>query len=195
MPYLAGFCGLVVFWVVIGLFSGSWNPLKLFEGTDKRPSTSKFQFCLWTAAVVFGYLAIFAANGWKPLTNGVPQNLLIAMGISAATAVSAKAVTTTNLAKGKTKPAYDAAAARAAAPGAPRTAATTPGGVFQSDDGTPDLGKIQMVIWTLIAIGVFLSQVSVHVKAPDGQLPDIERSLMILMGLGHSAYVGKKIAE
>lgn len=203
MPYLVGFLGLAVFWVIIGLFSGYWNPMKLFEGVDKRPSTSKFQFLMWTAAVVFAYLAIYASpdaaglHHFEPLAN-FPGNLLAAMGISAATAVAAKAVTTTNLANGKQKPSFDADAA-AAAPGGPDPSApeTVQGGVFQSDDGTPDLGKIQMIIWTLIAIGVFLARVISELSggSPSRQLPDIGQPLMILMGLGHAAYVGKKIAE
>ncbi len=202
MPYLVGLAGLVLFWVVIGLFSGSWNPLKLFEGMDKRPSSSKLQFLLWTAAVIFGYLAIYAnpiakdTYDFNPIKN-VPSSLLIAMGISGATAVAAKAVTTTNLAKGKVKLAFNAAAAAALPAGAARTPATTQGGVFQADDGSPDLGKIQMIVWTLIAIGVFLAQVFSKISAPSAtkELPDIGQSLMVLMGLGHAAYVGKKVAE
>jgi hypothetical protein len=71
------------------------------------------------------------------------------------------------------------------------------------------LGKVQLVLWTLIAVGVFLSQVVdlLHYPGhcPPGAnspctvgnmgLPDISQTLMILMGLGHGAYIGKKIAE
>jgi hypothetical protein len=182
-PFLAGLAGLAVLWVVIGIAT-SFNILKLFEGQDGRPSTSKFQFFLWTAAVVFSYLAIFATPSkgqfvFTPL-DGPCDNLLIAMGISGATAVTAKAIAANNAAKGlHPKPPLDGN-----------------GGIFEGDDGNPDLGKIQMVVWTLIAVGVFLAGVihNVYADSPSRDLPDIGQPLMILMGLGHAAYVGKKIA-
>jgi hypothetical protein len=76
--------------------------------------------------------------------------------------------------------------------------------LFKDSSGSPDLGKIQLMLWTLIAVGVFLSGVfaNIHnpgVCTPQGEckesLPDIGETLMILMGLGHGAYLGKKIAE
>jgi len=204
MPYLAGILGLFVLWIVIRVATGTWSIPKLWEGVDKRPSSSKFQFLLWTAAIIFGYLAIYAAPTWEggkphfhfdPLLN-FDANLFIAMGISGATAVAAKAITASNVANGKTKTTYVAPAAPLAE-GAPAAASNIQGGVFQADDGSPDLGKIQMIAWTLIAVGIFLVGVihNVDPQSVTRTLPDIGRPLMILMGLGHATYVGKKIAE
>ena len=55
----------------------------------------------------------------------------------------------------------------------------------------------------MIAVGVFLADVFAIIHCPDKKpgsiadlsLPDIGQTLMILMGLGHGAYLGKKIAE
>jgi hypothetical protein len=73
------------------------NPLDLFQGTDNRPSSSKFQFLLWTAAVIAGYATIFLRMQWgeydpKLLIN-LPVILMLVMGFSITTAVGAKAIT------------------------------------------------------------------------------------------------------
>lgn len=212
MPYAAGIAGLLVLWLILAIATKQ-HPWSLVMGEDGRRSTSKFQMLIWTAAVVFGFLAIYSIR----LVNGsqqapaVPTNLLIAMGISVATAVSAKGIAVSSQAK--TDAANTAAAVAAAAVGAPGplAAASTPdlSGIFADDSGSPDLGKTQVVLWTVIAVGVFLYQVVELIHCPaccsagraapctvgDLGLPDIDRTLMILMGLGHGAYIGKKIAE
>lgn len=196
LPFFIGFAGLLVLWFVVGIAT-SFKVSKLFEGEDKRLSSSKFQFLLWTAVIVFGYLVVYSTPDksgnyhFSPL-DGLPQNLLIAMGISGATAVAAKAITTSNVSSGKEKTAFDATAD-------PTTdgVKAARGGIFQRDNGAPDLGKIQMILWTVIAVGVFLACVvqNVYAADPSRSLPDIGQSLMILMGLGHATYVGTKIAE
>jgi hypothetical protein len=79
------------------------------------------------------------------------------------------------------------------------------GAVLKDDDGAPDLSKIQMLAWTLIAIGVYLYAVFHVVPAILGLkpplpaadkvpgLPNIDAALMVLMGLGQGAYLGKKL--
>ena len=226
MPYALGLAGLGAFWVILFIATKK-HPWHLVIGEDGQPSTSKFQVILWTAAVVFAYLAIYQirfSNGHPEGMPDMPQNLLIAMGISVVTSVSAKAIAV--------NASNNAAAAATAAP--PKVVATGPSviteaadgppvlvtpveiaaktnqlienqsGIFKDDSGSPDLGKIQLVLWTLIAVGIFLSGVfaNVHnpgVCTPQGDckesIPDIGETLMILMGLGHGAYLGKKIAE
>jgi hypothetical protein len=206
MPYLTGLAGLAVLWLIVRIAAGK-HPWALVIGEDGRPSTSKFQMIVWTAAVVFAFLAIFQirfSSGYRQVLPDVPTNLLIAMGISVATAVSAKSIAASYQAKS------DAAAAAAVAAGTP-VADPMPSlsGILAGDTGTPDFGKVQLVLWTLIAVGVFLSEVfalinyhtcpafdpNVGEKACTLGLPDIGQTLMILMGLGHGAYIGKKIAE
>jgi len=198
MSSLAGLGGLLVMWVVLYIATKK-HPWALVIGEDGRPSTSKFQMLVWTAAVVFGFLAIYQirfSNGYCQELPGVPTNLLIAMGISVATAVSAKSI------------AVKSAASAAAAPPDPQ-APPSKSGIFSDDTGSPDLGKFQLVLWTLIAVGVFLSEVFAIMQHPSCppfdpkvgaaactlSLPDIGQTLMILMGLGNGAYIGKKIAE
>lgn len=206
MSYLTGLAGLAAFWLIL-LIATRKHPWALVIGEDGRPSTSKFQMLVWTAAVVFAFLAIFQirfSSGYHDGLPGIPTNLLIAMGMSVVTAVSAKSIAVGSQTND------DAAAAGAAAAGVP-VAAPPPSqsGIFSDDNGTPDLGKVQLVLWTVIAIGVFLSEVFATIHCPNCSpfdpkigntacnlgLPDIGTTLMILMGLGHGAYLGKKIAE
>jgi len=226
--YLTGLAGLGVLWIVLWIATRR-HPWALVIGTDGQPSTSKFQMLVWTAAVVFGYLAIYQirfSSGYLEDLPDIPSNLLIAMGISVVTAVGAKSIAVSSQAKSDaTANAATATAATAAATAANTVAAgLTPiapppppppppppsqSGIFADDTGTPDIGKVQVVLWTAIAVGVFLSKVYAVIHNPHfppcdpklGQaacnvgLPDIGQTLMILMGLGHGAYLGKKIAE
>jgi hypothetical protein len=195
MPYVIGFAGLFVFWLIIGVAS-RFKPSILFLGADGRPSTSKLQMVVWTAAVVFSYLAVSWARyrlGIHGPLGTLPGNLLIAMGVSGATAVSAQAIAVSAAAKSAALP----TAAPVVTPlGKVYPTATNQSGIVADDSGSPDLGKIQVVIWTIIAVGVFLFKVvgSIQRGAPNG-LPDIDTTLVVLMGLGHSVYLGKKIVE
>jgi hypothetical protein len=70
--------------------------------------------------------------------------------------------------------------------------------LFNDDDGLPDLSKIQMLAWTVIAIAVYLFQLNYQIKnsaASSLSLPDIDTTLMALMGLGQAGYLGKKIVS
>jgi hypothetical protein len=83
----------VILWVILGVAS-TWNPLKLVEGADGRPSTSKFQFWLWTAVIVPTFCGLYAiqmkALGYSSVENEWPRNLLIVMGMSVVTTAAAK---------------------------------------------------------------------------------------------------------
>jgi hypothetical protein len=225
MPYVLGFAGLGVFWVVLLIATGE-HPWALVMGEDGRPSTSKFQMLVWLAAVVFGYLAIYevrVSHGHYEGLADIPQNLLIAMGISVVTTISTKAIAVN--ASNRADAAAASAPTQVVATGpsvvaqevggppvvvtpvkvAPPAAAPADlSGIFTDASGTPDLGKVQVVLWTAVAVGIFLNGViaAIHNPAPCvangacGQgIPDIGQTLMILMGLGHGAYIGGKIAQ
>ena len=183
MPYLTGFGALLVLWIIYGIAS-SWSIMKLFEGADGRPSTSKFQFWLWTTVVIFAYVALYAvkvkAGHFEPITH-IPQNVLIAMGMSVATATAAKGITASYVSSGRlTKTAVASGSAGL-------------GAIFQDDTGFPELAKVQMIAWTLIAVATYLILLGARIRSGDfARLPDIDTSLMVLMGLGQVGYLGKK---
>lgn len=259
-PALWGAIGLVTLYLLYVVLSwksqdsgNRLNPLAVAIGADGRYSSSKLQFAIWTATVMWAYITIFAAfkqmeYATSLIDIGIPPFIMIAMGISTVTIVGAKAITVNKLENGqiqKTPP--------SAALGFAGSATTTPpaGGtpatgarlsqVFLDDDSYSDLSKIQMVSWTLIAVVVYVMEVlervgrmaalgqmpgfktfrgaladgtmtpsmmesilsgtlvnNVHepiVRLLDSfaSLPDIDPSLMILMGLGQGAYLGKKL--
>ena len=74
------------------------------------------------------------------------------------------------------------------------TAATT-GGIFQDDGGSPELAKIQMMAFTIIGIGIFLATVLHQIAIGDvtDSLPNIDSSLLVLMGISQGGYLGKKL--
>jgi hypothetical protein len=186
IPYVAGIGALLLAWLLYGLLAGTWNIWKLVTGEDGRASTSKLQWFLWTVIVVFAYVTIWAARAmdgnFGPMTE-IPQNLLIVMGLSVTTMAAAKGITVSYVKSGRViKTGADLAARKD----------TGLGPAVSSDDGDPDLSKIQMMIWTLVAIVIFLFAVVNQVRIGH-QLPDIDASLMVLMGLGQGAYLGKKL--
>jgi hypothetical protein len=68
----------------------------------------------------------------------------------------------------------------------------------QGDDGRADLSKIQLLAWTVVAIGVYMNLLVSNVNqgietAIPPELPDIDPTLLILMGIGSGAYLGRKL--
>jgi hypothetical protein len=150
-----------------------------------------FQFWMWFFVGVFTFMAVWAArslaymatappgSGLVPSAPDVPLNLFIAMGFSVTTFVAARAITSTQ------------ASTRQLAKGKP-----SGGGILVGDNGLVDLAKAQLVVWTILGILVYFSTVIftlLHTAASSLGLPDIDAALMLLMGLGHGAYLGNKL--
>ena len=205
MPYGWGAVALLFFWTVVWLLTGKINPFLLVIGEDGRPSTSKLKPFLWTIVMIFAYAVLYSAKLKKgsidPISN-IPPNLLIAIGLDVAMFVAAKGITESQVASGQVeKP----------PPVTPKTGSTDsttanagPGAVFQDDNGFPELTKIQTVTWTGFAIVLYLIAVDAALKAvtaanptspavTDLSLPDIAPAMMVLIGLGNAAYLGKKL--
>jgi hypothetical protein len=190
--YGVPFVVLVALYVVCGVIGNTWNPWKLIEGADGRPSTSKLQWFLWTVVTIFAYVAVYTARAWhghpEPVDT-IPSSLLIAMGLSIATMTAAKGITVSYVDSGKVqKPSTTQFAGSSTSP-----KATGIGAIFQDDDGVPELSKVQLMAWTLIALGTYLLTLAAQLRADLPQLPDIAPALMVLMGLGQGAYLGKKL--
>lgn len=180
-PYAIGLIVLFALYIMYRIMTGKWDISLIFEGEDGRPSTSKLQWFLWTVVIIFAYVAVYAARGrMEPITE-IPRSVLLAMGFSVTTMAVSKGITTSFIASG-----------RLFKSNAPRGG--NPRGIFLDDHGFPDLSKIQMMAWTFIAIGVYLINLSRILNAhPIEKLPDIDSALMVLMGLGQGAYLGKKL--
>jgi hypothetical protein len=179
---------LLVLYAVTAFMTGHWRLKEVFAGFDGFGSTSKLQWLLWLIAVLFGYVAIWvlrAEHGDYTALSDIPVNVLTVLGFSTATAAAAKGITAGYVQSGKV--------AKTGVPANP-TAATT-GGIFQDDGGSPELAKIQMMAFTIIAIGIFLATVLHQIAIGDVKdgLPNIDASLMVLMGISQGGYLGKKL--
>lgn len=185
---LIGVAFLVVLYVVTAFITGHWRLKEVFNGFDGFGSTSKLQWFLWLIAILFGYVATWvlrAEQGDYTALSDIPVNLLTVLGFSTGTAAAAKGITAGYVQTGKV--------AKTGVPANP-TSATT-GGVFQDDTGGPELAKIQMIAFTIIAIGIFLATVFHQIAIGDIKdgLPNIDSSLLVLMGISQGGYLGKKL--
>jgi hypothetical protein len=180
---------LFLLWILYVLIAQNWNPLKIIEGADGRPSSSKLQFWLWTVVALFSYAALYTARlldaHSADAIGSIPHSLLIAMGLSIVTATGAKTITSSYVQSGKIAKTTAGAADGLLSP------------LLLDDSGSPDLSKMQMLAWTVIAIGIYLIAVGYKIGSKDPaklmELPDIDQALMVLMGLGQGAYLGKKL--
>ncbi|MDD4651708.1 MAG: hypothetical protein PHQ34_05705 [Methanothrix sp.] len=152
------------------------NVIKEIYKIDNAPSASRAQFLIWTAVAAYSYIAITAdkaiIHGYFNFETDFPVNLILAMGLSAGTAIASQSIS---------KPiAGDITDAK--------------GGILLDDAGNFDLGKIQMIAWTVIAAGAYLIAVYHNIFSGFALpgLPDIDTSLLALMGIGDTTYLLKK---
>ena len=204
-----------------GAIVTKWAPLKLIVGQDNRYSNSKFQVALWFWVLLSSYLAIIVFRclyaGWDFFGRvNIPQNLLIVSGLSALTYGGAKAITTS-----KVNAAAVAAIAPPTGPATAMTPATTVTAtavldpldpkrsklagqesfsrdLLQNDMGQFDFGDFQMLVVTLIAVGMYLTLIfhflgSIQFQST-ASLPDLDSTVLASFGLGQGAYLTKKAA-
>jgi IPT/TIG domain len=180
---------LLLLYLVTAAMSHHWNPRELVNGFDGFASTSKLQWFLWLVVIIFAYTALWVLRAeqsdWSAL-NKIPVNVLTVLGFSTGTAAVAKGITSGYV-----------QTAKVTKPGPPQVGATAAntGGIFQDDSGAPELAKIQMMGFTIIAIGIFLATVIHQIVTDDisAGLPDIDASLLVLMGISQGGYLGKKL--
>lgn len=190
-----------LFWVgvLIGLAAlvMGGRPQEFIVGADRRYSNSKTQLALWFLTVMSAYLTFVTlrviVGHWDFLGNvEIPANLLAVSGLSALSFAGAKAITTQKVnavvSKGLASP-------KAVDPLGPDI--TTD--LFQNDNNEADIGDFQMIVVTLVAIGVFLFAVfnalAVIPLKHVFTMPDIDSTLLSAFGLGQGAYLVKKLAS
>jgi hypothetical protein len=198
MAYFIGVLVMVLVWITLGVTTNTWNPLDFAMGTDGRRSTSKLQFLVWTAVVVFAFVTVYCARVIAEIDHGldaltslpqIPLNLFLLMGFSATTTIGAKGITVAYKRAGEiTKPDVE-------------ESEKNPGGLITKDDSdTPDLAKIQMLVWTYVGILFYVVALIAFVQDErylEGKLaiPDVDSALIVLMGVGQGAYLGNKLVS
>lgn len=172
----------------------TWRkPFDLIVGLDGRYSNSQLQIAVWFWVVMATYLAVgyfrVAEAGWEFFGSiSIPQNLLLISGMSVLTFGGARAVTTQKV---------NSAAAVGQSP-KPAGTRNLWGDFVKNDKGQFDLGDCQMLVVTLLALGMYLALVFHFLGAIEARaavdLPNIDSTILGSFGLGQGAYLAKKAA-
>ncbi len=156
----------------------------IIRGLDWYPSLSIMQFFAWTLVISFVFFFIYFVRihgGVYDILPSMPSNLLALMGISVASPIAGGGVATVkyNISSGRTKP-----------KDLPKF------GTMLLENGKPSLTRYQMFLWTwigiLIYLWIFVSNITDVQDLAKLSMPDIDSTLVILMGLSHSVYIGGK---
>jgi hypothetical protein len=154
--------------VLIALVTYARNTDMLREGPPidgvRQPySLARVQMAWWFLLLVLGYVFIWLVTGER---DSIAPSLLGLVGISAATALAAVAVTK---------------------PGS----GTTNGfwrDLVTDERGVVALDRFQVVVWTLVLGGVFLNSV-----LWDLTMPEFSATMLALMGISSGTYIGFKL--
>jgi hypothetical protein len=194
IPWAATAAVLAVFWLVYRRATGSWSLWRMAVGRDGRYSTSLFQGLAWTVVVLATYLAMWFARlhlGSVDAIGPVPRNVLLAMGLSLGTTASAAAITGRRVATRRERRDEGDEADLALRQ------------LVCDDRGRPNLAKAQLMAWTAVALAIYVATavaavaqtVAASGSDPLPAMPDIEPTLLLLMGIGQGAYLAVKAAS
>jgi hypothetical protein len=204
-------------WIIGWLVNG--RPIGAFIDNRNRISLSKLQAGAWTV-IVLAALATAAAfnilgqgSDTGTVTNldvTIPGELLLAMGISATSLVATPALLSLKSDETPTDAAMTQAAQKLNLPSVEATgkvlnkaspAAASWGDLVTGDEvgnaGSPDLGKIQQVLITLVLLGSYAAYVYLDFcssAAPVHALPALDKSFVWLLGISHASYLAYKAA-
>ncbi|MGH9420902.1 MAG: hypothetical protein ACRD3J_13080 [Thermoanaerobaculia bacterium] len=134
------------------------------DGVRQPYSLARVQMAWWFFLLVVGYVFLWLVT-WA--RNSIEPSLLGLVGISAATALAAVAVT----------------------PSGPPVATSGFWHDLVSDDrGNVALDRLQIIVWTLVLGGVFLNSV-----LWDLTMPEFSATMLALMGISSGTYIGFKL--
>ncbi len=205
LGYLLGSAaGLLIFSILALMLAGKrglCNFRFLIIGEDNRYSNSKFQIAIWFFALITTYLATVLLRwcyaGGDYLQVDIPQHLLLLSGLSALTFAGAKAITTSKINLQNTQ-AEDVKQKPSAAKCNERGQPNFFRDLLQNDNNQVDFGDFQMLVVTLLAVGVYLLAVFQFINHIDVlkviTLPDVDTTILSTFGLGQGAYLTKKYA-
>jgi hypothetical protein len=167
----------------------------LVIGEDNRYSNSKTQAALWFFLLLPTYLSAMALRAFESGAGfvgqvDIPTNLLMLSGISALTFVGAKQITMSKL---------DASPAIAAKQKPKSVFGPRLRDLVTDDSGVrPDFGDFQMLVVTVVAVVIYAYTVYQWLGSLSLQatvtLPDVDTTLLGIVGVGQGAYLAKKLA-
>jgi hypothetical protein len=136
------------------------------DGVRRPYSLARAQMAFWFFLLVTGYVFIWLVTSDR---DSISPSLLGLVGISAATALAAFAVT----------PSADRK---------PRASSGWWRDLVTDDRGVVALDRFQVVVWTLVLGGVFLTSV-----LWDLTMPEFSTTMLALMGISSGTYIGFKL--
>ena len=136
------------------------------DGRYQPYSLARVQMAWWFFLLVVGYVFIWLVTGE---VDSIAPSLLGLVGISAATALAAVAITS-NSSHG------------------PRATAGFMHDLISDDRGVVALDRLQVVVWTLVLGGIFLTAV-----LWDLTMPEFSATMLALMGISSGTYIGFKL--
>ena len=168
------------------------NPLGIFLDSRGRASLSQFQLVMWTLIVLSLLAGVFLARLFgrvaEPLEITIPGELLIVMGISGGSAVSAGAIKAGKDLRGRT--------IMRGRPGFRQ--------LLTIEEGTGpevvDVTKFQNFWLTVIVMVAYvaaaLAYVAGQTKLADvNALPGFSGTLLTLLGISHAGYLAGKLPD
>jgi len=141
------------------------------EGSRGPYALARTQMAWWFFLVVVSYAFIWFVTGDA---DSIPPSLLGLMGISAATALAAA----------KIGPSPNALAQSS------RRSAGLWRDVVTDEAGGVALDRLQIVVWTLVLSGIFLTSVVWELT-----MPEFNGTLLAVMGISSGTYIGFKIPQ
>lgn len=152
------------------------------------PSLAIFQFLLWTVVVAFSYLMVYYLrinSGLYEPPSTISTNILILLGISTAVPIVSAGVGSVVYKEDPSKP---------------ETPKVHKWSSMLLENGRASLARYQMFLWTWIGIGLYIAILFFTVFSPATladpsllELPDIDPTLVVLMGLSQGAFIGGKL--
>lgn len=172
------------------LLSFDWV-LTLIRTPDGRASLSAFQILLWTIVVAVSAMYVMALSG--NLINLTPGTLTL-LGIAGAAGLIAafgdsrdKAQQTQGNPQDQGQPED---AQRPAVPDRKQSGPVWRDLVIDPKTGQPDIGRTQMLLFTVVSAVFVIVQVLTYYV-----VPDIPAGYQILMGISNGVYVGRKFTS
>jgi hypothetical protein len=203
----------VIGWLVNG------RPIGAFIDNRNRISLSKLQAGAWTVVVIGALSTAAVFNILAQGSNGgsitdlditIPGELLLAMVISATSLVATPGLLSLKSEEEPTQAAISNVKAKLSISVVARTGKvfnrTAPAEASWSDLVTgdevgnatsPDLGKIQQVLITVLLLGCYIGYVYIDLSrsaAPIDALPALDKSFVWLLGISHASYLAYKAA-
>lgn len=195
---VAVFANVLFFYVWVLLSHRPPGAHRLYEivlNWDRWPSLAKFQFAVWTVIMLpiftWVYLVRILSGVSDPIGD-LPVNILALLGIN---------VVSVPISDEVSKKVYGSPPTNAAAKAQLAAQPAQPFHTMLQESGQLSLSRLQMFMWTFISVMIYLVVVAKTFLDPAVlgsietlRLPDIDPTLVTLMGLSQTGYIGAKAA-